>query len=248
MKVQPEAWGSKWFNMKKRSKRYKECLKAFDSTKSYSLPEAVKILKRFAPAKCDESVDLNFQLGVRPDQPNEAVRGATALPSGSGRKVRVLCFAKGEAQRAAEQAGAEYVGAEDYVKKIEGGWLDFDAVVAHPDMMREISKLGKVLGPRGLMPTPKTGTVTPDVGKAVKEIKGGRVEFKSDKTGGLHVLCGKRSFSEDALISNVKTVIKAVSDAKPSAAKGDYLKRVTISTSQGPGIKLQATAMNVAEE
>ena len=234
--------------MKIRSKRYKECLKAFDSTKSYSLPEAVKILKSFSPAKCDESVDINFQLGIRPDQPNEAVRGATGLPNGSGKKVRVLCFAKGEAQRAAEQAGADYVGAEEYVKKIEGGWLDFDAVVAHPDLMREISKLGKVLGPRGLMPTPKTGTVTPDVAKAVKEIKGGRVEFKSDKTGGLHVLCGKKSFTEEALINNAKTIIKAISVAKPPAAKGDYLKRITISASQSPGIKLRATSVSVAEE
>ena len=234
--------------MKKRSKRYKECLKAFDSTKSYSLSEAVKILKRFLPSKFDASIELNFQLGVRPDQPNEAVRGTTALPHGSGKKVRVLCFAKGEAQRAAELAGADYVGAEDYVKKIEGGWLDFDAVVAHPDMMRELSKLGKVLGPRGLMPTPKTGTVTPDVAKAVKEIKGGRVEFKTDKTGGLHVLCGKHSFSEQALLENAKTIIKAVTEAKPSAAKGDYLKRVTIAASQSPGVKLQATTMSVTEE
>ena len=234
--------------MKKRSKRYQECSKVFDSTKSYSLSEAIKILKRFKPAKFDESVGLNFQLGIQPDQANEMVRGTTALPHGSGKKVRVLCFAKGEAQRAAEQAGADYVGTEEYVKKIEGGWLDFDALVAHPDMMREISKLGKVLGPRGLMPTPKTGTVTPDVGKAVKEIKGGRVEFKSDKTGGLHVLCGKRSFPEDALLNNANAVIKAVSEAKPSAAKGDYLRRITISASQSPGVKLQAIAMSVAEE
>lgn len=234
--------------MKKRSKRYQECSKVFDFTKSYPLSEAIKILKRFKPAKFDESVGLNFQLGIRPDQPNEAVRGTTALPHGSGQKVRVLCFAKGEAQRAAEQAGADYVGAEEYIKKIEGGWLDFDAVVAHPDMMREISKLGKVLGPRGLMPTPKTGTVTPDVGKAVKEIKGGRVEFKSDKTGGLHVLCGKSSFTEQALLENAKTVIKAVSEAKPSAAKGDYLKKVTISASQSPGIKLRAIAMSITTE
>ena len=234
--------------MKRRSKRYRESLKAFDPTKSYSLPEAVKILKQFAPAKCDESVALNFQLGIRPDQANEAVRVTTALPHGSGRKVRVLCFAKGESQRAAEEAGADYVGAEEYVKKIEGGWLDFDAVVAHPDMMREISKLGKVLGPRGLMPTPKTGTVTPDVRKAVKEIKGGRVEFKSDKTGGLHVLCGKRSFADEALLSNAKAVIKAVSEAKPAAAKGDYLKRVSISASQSPGIKLNLVAQKVSEE
>ena len=234
--------------MRKRSKRYREALKAFDPVKGYSLSEAVKILKRFAPAKFDESVELNFQLGVRPDQPNEAVRGTTVLPHGSGQKVRVLCFAKGEAQRAAEEAGADYVGAEEYIKKIEGGWLDFDAVVAHPDMMREISKLGKILGPRGLMPTPKTGTVTPDVRKAVKEIKGGRVEFKTDKTGGLHVLCGKRSFSEEALLGNTKTIVKAVGDAKPPAAKGDYMKRVYISLTQSPGIKLKATAMSVVEE
>ena len=234
--------------MKKQSKRYRECIKLYDSTKSYSLSEAVKILKRFAPAKFDESVELNFQLGVRPDQPNEAVRGATSLPHGTGKKVRVLCFAKGEAQRAAEQAGADYVGTEEYVKKIEGGWLDFDAVVAHPDMMREISKLGKILGPRGLMPTPKTGTVTPDVAKAIKEIKTGRVEFKTDKTGGLHVLCGKKSFPEEAILTNAKTVIKAIADAKPQAAKGDYLKRVSISTTQSPGIRLRDIAVSVVEE
>lgn len=234
--------------MRKRSKRYLESLKAFDPSKSYALSEAVKILKRFAPVKCDESVTLDFQLGIRPDQPNEAVRGTAALPHGSGKKMRVLCFAKGEAQRAAEEAGADYVGAEEYMKKIEGGWLDFDAVVAHPDMMREISKLGKILGPRGLMPTPKTGTVTPDVRKAVKEIKSGRVEFKSDKTGGLHVLCGKRSFTEDALLSNATVVIKAVTEMKPPAAKGDYFKRASLSASQSPGIRLKLAAAKISED
>lgn len=234
--------------MKHRSKRYRECLKEFDSTKSYPLSEAVKILKKFAPSKFDESVGLDFQLGIRADQPNEQVRGAIALPHGSGKKVRVLCFAKGEAQRAAEEAGADYIGAEEYIKKIEGGWLEFDAVVAHPDMMREISKLGKILGPRGLMPTPKTGTVTPDVRKAIKEIKAGRVEFKSDKTSGLHVSCGKKSFSEDALLNNAKAVIQAVTSAKPAAAKGDYLKRVTIAASQSPGIKLRGVMANISEE
>lgn len=234
--------------MKKRSKRYKESQKLFDSTKSYTLSEAVKLLKKFTPVKFDETIDLNFQLGVRPDQPNEAVRGSAALPHGSGKKVRVLCFAKGDAHRAAEEAGADYVGAEDYVKKIEGGWLDFDAVVAHPDLMRDISKLGKVLGPRGLMPTPKTGTVTPDVKKAIKEIKAGKVEFKTDKTGGLHVLCGKKSFTEQAIFENAKTVIRAVIEAKPSAAKGDYLKSVIIASSHNPGIKLRATTMSVAEQ
>ena len=223
-------------------------MKAYDPTKSYLLPEAVKIVKRFAPAKYDETVGLNFQLGINPEQANEAVRGTAALPHGSGKKIRVLCFAKGEAQRSAEQAGADYVGAEDYVKKIEGGWLEFDAVVAHPDLMRDISKLGKVLGPRGLMPTPKTGTVTPDVGKAIKEIKAGRVEFKNDKTGGLHVICGKKSFPEEALVQNATAVIQAVSRAKPSAAKGDYMKRIYLSASQSPGVKLQVVQVGIAEE
>lgn len=234
--------------MKHRSKRYREIAKTYDRMKSYELPEAVKIIKGFASAKYDETVGLNFQLGIRPDQANEAVRGTATLPHGSGKKIRVLCFAKGEAQRAAEQAGADFVGAEEYVKKIEDGWLDFDAVVAHPDLMRDISKLGKVLGPRGLMPTPKTGTVTPDVGNAIKEIKAGRVEFKSDRTGGLHVICGKKSFSEEALAQNATSIINAVSQAKPSTAKGDYMKRVYLSASQSPGVKLRVVQVKVAEE
>ena len=234
--------------MRLHSKRFREGAKLVDVNKRYTLTEAVRMLKQFAPAKFDESVELNFQLGVRPDQPNESVRGTASLPHGSGKKVKVLCFAKGEAQKAAESAGSDYVGADEYIKKIEGGWLDFDAVVAHPDMMREISKLGKVLGPRGLMPTPKTGTVTPDVGKAIKEIKSGRVEFKSDKTSGLHVLVGKKSFSEGNLLANAKSVIKAVLDAKPQAAKGDYFKRVSLAATHSPGMKLRSTAMNVAEE
>ena len=234
--------------MRYRSKRYREALKTFDPIKSYELPEAVKLVKGFSVAKYDETVELSFQLGIRPEQANEAVRGTAALPHGSGKKIRVLCFAKGEAQRAAESAGADFVGAEEYIKKIEGGWLDFDAVVAHPDLMRDISKLGKVLGPRGLMPTPKTGTVTPDVAKAIKEIKAGRVEFKSDKTGGLHVICGKKSFSQEALVQNVTSVINAVSIAKPSAAKGDYMKRVHLSASHSPGIKLHVVMAKASEE
>src|SRR3990167_2176771 len=212
--------------MKTRSKRYRELIKSFDPVKSYKLPEAVKVLKTFKAAKFDESVTLNFQLGIRPDQPNELVRGTAVLPHGTGKTVRVLCFVKGEGQRAAKDAGAEYIGAEEFIKKVESGWLDFDAVVAHPDMMREISKLGKILGPRGLMPSPKAGTVAVDVKKAVKEIKAGRVEFKNDRTGGIHVLCGKRSFPEEALFENAKTLVKAVLDAKPQTAKGDYLRSV----------------------
>ena len=234
--------------MKTRSKRYRESAKSFNPVKIYKLPEAVKVLKAFKPVKFDESVTLNFQLGIRPDQPNELVRGTAVLPHGTGKTVRVLCFVKGEGQRAAKDAGAEYIGAEEFIKKVESGWLEFDAVVAHPDMMREIRKLGKILGPRGLMPTPKTGTVTPDVGKAVKEIKGGRVEFKSDKTAGLHVLCGKRSFSEEDLVANIEAVLKAVARAKPQAAKGDYMRSVRLSSSQSPGLKLQLAGASVLEE
>lgn len=231
--------------MHKRSKRYQASLKTFDPAKNYPLSEAVRLVKQFSPAKYDESVTLNFQLGIKPDQTDQAVRGTAVLPNGSGKKVRVLCFVKGEAQKTAEQAGAEYVGAEEYIKKIESGWLDFDAVVAHPDMMREISKLGKVLGPRGLMPTPKTGTVTPDVAKAIKEIKGGRVEFKSDKTAGLHVLIGKRSFSEEALLANANAAIKSLLEVKPAAAKGDYIKRTFLASSQSPGIRIRTSATSV---
>lgn len=234
--------------MRPPSKRYREAEKLVDRTKTYTLSEAVGIVKKFPGAKYDESVQLNFQLGIKPEQSDEMVRGAASLPHGSGRKVRVLCFVKGELEKAAREAGAEHVGSAEFIKKIEEGWLDFDAVVAHPDMMREISKLGKILGPRGLMPSPKTGTVTPDVKKAVNEIKAGRVEFKNDKTGGLHVLCGKKSFSEEALFENAKTIIKAVLDAKPQASKGDYLKNVSLAASQSPGLKLRAGAMSIVEK
>ncbi|OGW77644.1 MAG: 50S ribosomal protein L1 [Omnitrophica bacterium RIFCSPHIGHO2_02_FULL_49_9] len=233
--------------MKKRSKKYRAAAESFNRAETHTLTDAIRILKGFPSAKFEESVDLNVQLGIRPDQSSESVRGTVALPHGTGRKVRVLCFAKGEAEREAKQAGADFIGGEDYVKKVLEGWLEFDAVVAHPDMMREISKLGKVLGPRGLMPTPKTGTVTATGGAAIKEIKSGRVEFKNDKTGGLHVNIGKRSFAEEQLLTNAKTVIRAVLDAKPAAAKGDYLKRVTVSATQGPGIRLRSTPMGVVE-
>ena len=166
------------------------------------------------------------------------MRGAVSLPHGSGKKVRVIAFAKGDGAREAKENGADEVGAEELVAKIQGGWMDFDAVVAHPDMMREVSKLGRVLGPKGLMPTPKTGTVTPAVGKAVKELKAGRIEFKSDKTGGLHAICGKLSFAENALLENIRIVVKAVQDSKPQTSKGDYLKTATLTTTQGPGIRL----------
>ncbi len=222
----------------KRSKRYTKRAKLVDGTKRYALADAVKILKKVEAGKFDETIVLNFQLGIKTDSGTENVRGAVSLPHGSGKSVRVIAFAKGDAAREAKENGADEIGAEELVAKILGGWFEFDAVVAHPDMMREVSKLGRVLGPKGLMPTPKTGTVTPAVGKAVKELKAGRIEFKSDKTGGLHAVCGKLSFSENALLENARTVVKAVQDSKPQTSKGDYLKTITLTTTQGPGIRL----------
>ena len=226
----------------KSSKRNQKRSVLVDTAKKYSLEDAVKIIKKVDNQKYDESVSLNFQLGIRSDSGSENVRGAVSLPHGSGKKVRVICFSKGDGARDAKEAGADEVGAEELVEKVLGGWFEFDAVVAHPDMMREVSKLGRVLGPKGLMPTPKTGTVTPNVGRAVKEVKAGKIEFKSDKTGGLHTICGKISFSEQALIENSKVIIRAVQDAKPATSKGDYLKSVTIAPTQGPGIRLLVNA------
>lgn len=225
--------------MQKRSKRYQEKAKLVEKGKSLSLQDAIKLLKQYPKGKFDESLELHLQLGIKPDQSDEAVRGTAALPHGSGKKVRVLCFCKGEGARAAETAGADYVGAEDYIVKVQGGWMEFDTVIAHPDMMREVSKLGRILGPRGLMPTPKTGTVAVDVAKAVKEVKAGRTEFKSDKTGGIHIACGKMSFPEDALLENSKAVINAILQAKPSQVKSDYLKRVYVATTQGPAVPVE---------
>ncbi len=227
----------------KISKRYQERSKLVDPKKTYTLQEAIQILKQVQNSKFDETLSLDFQLGIRPDQSDEMVRGTVALPHGSGRKVRVVCLCKGEAAREAQAEGAEEVGAEELIKKIQSGWLEFDAVVAHPDMMKEASKLGRILGPKGLMPSPKAGTVTPNVGRAVKELKGGRIEFKSDKTGGLHAICGKLSFSEKALLENAQTLIRAVRDAKPSSSKGDYFRRVAIAPSQGPGLRLLPQAV-----
>ncbi len=225
--------------MKKNgSKRFQKRSQLVDPNKRYSLDEAVKTIKKIEGQKYDESVGLNFQLGVKSETGSENVRGAVSLPHGTGKKVRVICFCKGELAKTAEKAGADVVGAEELVQKVLEGWMEFDAVVAHPDMMREVSKLGRVLGPKGLMPSPKTGTVTPNVAKAVEEVKAGRVEFKSDKTGGLHAICGKLSFSEQALVENAKVLIRAIQDAKPAATKGDYIKTITLSPTQGPGFRL----------
>lgn len=227
----------------KRSKRYKKRAALVEKEKFYSIPEAVRLAKQIPETRYDETVTVNFQLGIRPEQTEEMVRGTVSLPHGTGQKIRVICFCKGEEGKAAQEAGADAVGGEELIQKIQGGWLDFDAVVAHPDMMREVSKLGKILGPKGLMPSPKSGTVSPDVGRAVRELKAGRIEFKSDKTGGLHAPCGKISFSEAALEENVRILIRAVRDARPAAAKGNFFKRVTLSPSQGPGISLEVSSL-----
>lgn len=227
----------------KKSKRQQKRSALVEADKAYSLSEAVKILKQISDNKYDETISMSFQLGIKADSGDENVRGTVSLPHGSGKSVRVLCFCKGEAVNQAKDAGADYVGGEELVQKVLGGWFEFDAVVAHPDMMREVSKLGRVLGPKGLMPTPKTGGVTPQVGTAVKELKAGRVEFKSDKTGGLHAICGKISFSEEAILENAKSVVKAVRDAKPVASKGEYLKGITLAPTQGPGFKLNLSAL-----
>lgn len=229
----------------RRSKRYQKRAALVEKEKPYPLAEAVRLVKQISETRFDETLSVNFQLGIRADQTEEMVRGVVSLPHGTGRKVRVICFCKGEGVRAAQEAGAEAVGAEELVQKIQGGWLDFDAVVAHPDLMREVSKLGKILGPKGLMPSPKTGTVTPEVGRAVKELKAGRIEFKTDKTGGLHAPCGKLSFSEKALEENAQVLIRAVRDAKPQAAKGNYLKKLTLSLSQGPGIPIAVSSLRL---
>lgn len=225
------------------SKRFQKRSQLVDPNKRYSLDEAIKTIKKIEGQKYDESIGLNFQLGIKSETGSENVRGAISLPHGTGKKVRVICFCKGELAKSAEKAGADVVGAEELVQKVLEGWMEFDAVVAHPDMMREVSKLGRVLGPKGLMPSPKTGTVTPNVAKAVEEVKAGRVEFKSDKTGGLHAICGKMSFSEQALIENAKVLIRAVQEARPVATKGDYIKSVTLSPTQGPGFRLVIASM-----
>ncbi len=225
--------------MKKKSKRFRKRAELVDVDKTYSLSEAVDVIKKFETGKFDESIELNFQLGVDPAKAEESVRGTVQLPHGTGKAVKVAVFCKGDSVKAAEEAGAEYVGAEDLVTKIQGGWFDFDVVVAHPEMMKEVSKLGRVLGPKGMMPSPKAGTVATDIGRAVQEIKKGKIEIKSDKTGGLHVSCAKLTFSETAIVENAQTVIKSVLDHRPSSSKGEYLKGITLCVTQGPGLRLE---------
>lgn len=215
--------------------------------KVYPLPDAIRLATETAYAKFDETVEIAMRLGVDPKHADQMVRGTVVLPHGLGRSARVLVFAQGEKIKEAEDAGADHVGGEELAKKIEGGWLDFESVVATPDMMRVVGRLGKVLGPRGLMPNPKTGTVTADVAKAIQEIKAGKVEFRVDKAGIIHAPFGRRSFGAEKLTENAQALVHAVLRAKPAAAKGRYVKTVTVSSTMGPGIKVDDAALVVAE-
>ena len=221
------------------SKRYKKAIEQVDGTKTYVLKSAVEIINKFPKAKFNETIDLAFRLGVDPKQSDQMVRGTVPLPHGSGKTVRVLVFAKsGAAADAARAAGAEFVGFEDMIAKCQGGWSDFDVAIATPEAMAEVRKLGKVLGPRGLMPNPKTGTVTDDTAKAVKEVKAGRVEFKIDKAGNVHVPVGKASFTTAQIEENARAVIEAVAKAKPHSARGAYLQSCTISATMSPPVRV----------
>jgi large subunit ribosomal protein L1 len=222
----------------KQSKRFKKALEVVDAKKAYPLKEAVGVLSKFPKAKFNETIDLAFRLGVDPKQSDQMVRGTVPLPHGSGKTVRVLVFAKGAAAEAATAAGAEYVGFADMIQKCNEGWAEFDVAVATPEAMTEVRKLGKVLGPRGLMPNPKTGTVTDDTAKAVKEVKAGRVEFKTDKAGNVHVIVGKASFKPEHIEENARAVIDAVAKAKPSSVKGQYLQSCTLSATMSPAVRV----------
>ena len=230
----------------KRSKRYKKAAEQIEKNKSYALKDAVQLLKKLPAGKSDETVGLSFSLGVDPRQSDQMVRGTVALPNGSGKKVRILVFAKGQAADAAKAAGADIVGFEDLIKKVNEGFQDFDVAVATPEAMTEVRKLGKVLGPRGLMPNPKTGTVTDDTAKAVQECRAGRVEFKIDKTSNISVVCGKISFDETKLTENATAVVQAITRAKPSSSKGRYIKTCVLSSTYSPAIPVDAESVVAA--
>lgn len=224
--------------MPKHGKKYQDALKKFDRSQQYDLRVAVDLVKEIAPAKFDETVETAVKLGVNPKHADQQVRGAVVLPHGTGKSVRVLVFAKGDKAKDAEAAGADIVGAEDIIQKITEGWLDFDVAIATPDMMGLVGRLGRVLGPKGLMPNPKTGTVTMDVAKAVQDSKAGKIEYRVDRAGIVHAPIGKVSFSADHLEQNFQALIDALVKAKPSGAKGQYVRTITISSTMGPGVRL----------
>ena len=229
------------------SKRYRSSEATLDRNRLYSLGEAVELVKGWSAAKFDESVDLAMNLGVDPKHADQMVRGAIVLPHGTGRSVRILVFAKGDKEKEASEAGADYVGAEELAKRIQDeGWLEFERVIATPDMMGVVGRLGKILGPRGLMPNPKLGTVTPDVGRAVSENKAGKVEYRVDKNGIIHASIGKVSFSEENIRANASALIDAVIRARPAATKGIYLKKISLSTTMGPGVRIDPSSVEAA--
>jgi large subunit ribosomal protein L1 len=228
-------------------KKLEESKKNIETDAEIAVDEAVGKLKELAFAKFDESVDIAIRLGVDPKKSDQMVRGTVVLPHGTGKDVRVLVFAKGEKEKEASDAGADHVGAEDLVEKIQKGWFDFDKAVATPDVMGLVGRIGKLLGPRGLMPNPKLGTVTFDVGKAVKELKAGKIEFKVDKTGIVHLPVGKVSFDSDKIVDNIRTALEAISKAKPSTSKGKYLKKISVSSTMGPGIKVNVDSITAVK-
>ena len=228
----------------KRGKKYIETVKLFDKAAQYDTTEAISLVKKSAVAKFDETIEAHIRLGVDGRHADQQVRGAVVLPHGTGKTVKVLVFAKGDKANEAEAAGADFVGAEELIPKIQGGWFDFDVVVATPDMMGVVGRLGRVLGPKGLMPNPKAGTVTMDVTKAIKDIKAGKIEYRLDKTNIIHVPVGKASFSEEQLADNFQTIMGAIIKAKPAAAKGQYLRSVTLASTMGPGVKVNTAKLS----
>ncbi len=221
-----------------RGKRYVNSLKSYDKSKSYDVSEAIENVINTATAKFDESIEVHVKLGVDGRNADQQVRGVVVLPNGTGKSVKVLVIARGDKANEATQAGADYVGAEEMVQKISGGWLDFDVCITTPDMMGVVGRIARILGPKGLMPNPKSGTVTNDVAKAIKDVKAGKVEYRLDKTNNIHVIIGKKSFGKEKLLENFNTIMEAIVKAKPAAAKGQYIRNVTLASSMGPGVKV----------
>lgn len=234
--------------MPKFGKKYQEAMKLIDDAKLYEPEEAVDLVKKTATKKFDETVEIAVKLGVDPKHADQQVRGAVVLPYGTGKTKRVLVFAKGQKAKEAEEAGADFVGAEDMVEKIQGGWTDFDVAVATPDMMGTVGRLGKILGPKGLMPNPKVGTVTMDLARAINEIKAGKIEYRTDKAGNIHAPIGKASFDSEKLLKNFRTLIDTLNKVKPAAAKGQYMRGITLSTTMGPGVKVNPLRASVKKD
>ncbi len=230
----------------RRSKRYRNIAQNLDRSKVYPLVESIDLVKRNAQAKFNETVELIANLGIDPKKADQQVRGTVSLPSGTGQTVRVLVFAEGDAAKQAQEAGADFVGSEDLAKKIQEGWTDFDVAIATPDMMRIVGRLGKILGPRGLMPNPKTGTVTTDVARTIQEFKAGKIEYRADRTGGIHVRVGKASFSSQQLLDNIRVVIDALLRARPTTAKGQYVKSLFLCSTMSPSVRLDINEVREA--